>query len=118
MNFIADTLLLSGALGAGFYCWMLGRRLRHFTDLEHGVGGAVAVLSVQVDDLSKALTLAQNSAKGAISTIEDVNQRGEQTAQRLELLLGSMHDLPQSPPPKPPSNPFFVRQAEQGEQAS
>ncbi len=56
---IADILLVAGALGAGFYCFILARRLTKFTDLENGVGGAVAVLSAQVDDLGKTLNLAQ-----------------------------------------------------------
>ena len=50
MDLIADILLVAGALGAGFYCFILGRRLNRFNDLENGVGGAVAVLSAQVDD--------------------------------------------------------------------
>ena len=50
MDVIADILLVAGALGAGFYCYILARRLSRFNDLENGVGGAVAVLSAQVDD--------------------------------------------------------------------
>ena len=52
MDIIADILLAAGALGAGIYCYILGRRLNRFNDLEKGVGGAVAVLSAQVDDLT------------------------------------------------------------------
>ena len=62
MEVIADILLVAGALGAGFYCFILARRLSRFTDLENGVGGAVAVLSAQVDDLTKTLGAAQQSA--------------------------------------------------------
>ena len=58
MDLIADIFLMAGALGAGFYCMVLSSRLRRFTDLEKGMGGAVAVLSVQVDDLQKALLRA------------------------------------------------------------
>ena len=55
MDLIADIFLIAGALGAGFYCIVLSRRLSRFTDLENGVGGAVAILSQQVDDLTRAL---------------------------------------------------------------
>ena len=48
MTLIADILLVAGALGAGLYCHVLAGRLRRFTDLEKGVGGAVAVLSAQI----------------------------------------------------------------------
>ena len=41
MDLIADIFLIAGALGAGFYCIVLSRRLSRFTDLENGVGGAV-----------------------------------------------------------------------------
>ena len=59
MDIIADILLISGAIGAGVYCLVLGRRLNKFNDLEKGVGGAVAVLSAQVDDLNRTLAAAQ-----------------------------------------------------------
>lgn len=115
MLVIADILLVAGALGAGFYCYILSARLRRFTDLEKGVGGAVAVLSAQVDDLSKSLHAAQSTASGSMSSLSELNERAEASARRLELLLSSMHDLP-TQPPRPstptPSNPFFVRRPE------
>lgn len=111
MELIADILLLSGALGAGFYCYILSSRLRRFTDLEKGVGGAVAVLSAQVDDLAKSLEAAQTSAKTSVGTLTEVSDRAERAARHLELLVSSMHDLPeQSKPDEMPKNPFFVRQ--------
>jgi len=66
MNQIADILLVAGALGAGFYCFILARRLSRFNDLENGVGGAVAVLSAQVDDLTRALAAARNRASSRL----------------------------------------------------
>jgi methyl-accepting chemotaxis protein len=114
MEVIADILLVAGALGAGFYCFILARRLTRFTDLENGVGGAVAVLSAQVDDLKKTLTSAQNSAGESSKSLQDLTERAEDVARRLELLVASMHDLPQSstPPPQAQANgsePVFVR---------
>ncbi|SDH84466.1 hypothetical protein [Alloyangia pacifica] len=94
MDIIADILLVAGALGAGLYCLVLSRRLTRFTDLEKGVGGAVAVLSAQVDDLTRSLDAAQQAAGKSGETLADLTGRGEQVAQRLELLIASMHDLP------------------------
>lgn len=111
MDFIADILLLSGAAGAGLYCYVLSARLRRFTDLEKGVGGAVAVLSAQVDDLTKSLESAQDSAKSSVSTLSDVSDRAERAARHLELLVSSMHDLPSQAEPTKRDNPFFARQA-------
>ena len=34
MDLIADILLAAGAMGAGFYCLILGRRLNRFNNLE------------------------------------------------------------------------------------
>lgn len=102
MEVIADILLVAGALGAGFYCFILARRLSRFTDLENGVGGAVAVLSAQVDDLTKTLTTAQQTAGESNKSLVELTDRAEDVARRLELLVASMHDLPQnSAPPKP-----------------
>lgn len=94
MELIADILLVAGALGAAFYCIVLSRRLSRFTDLEKGVGGAIAVLSAQVDDMTRTLERAQGSANGSTSTLQILTGRAEDVAKRLELLVASMHDLP------------------------
>ncbi len=93
MNLIADTLLVAGALGATLYCYILSRRLSRFTNLESGMGGAVAVLSVQVDEMNKALEDAQKLSKESASSLEQLTERAEAAAVRIELLLASMHDL-------------------------
>ena len=115
MTLIADALLIAGALGAGLYCLVLSARLRRFSDLEKGVGGAVAVLSAQVDDLKVSLESAQTTAAGSVNKLADVSSRAELASQRLELLMASLHDLPepnQKPKVEEPSkaNPFFVEQ--------
>ena len=94
MELIADILLVAGALGAGFYCFVLARRLNRFNDLEKGVGGAVAVLSAQVDDLNKSLVAAQSVSDGSSKALDELTGRAESVAQRLELMMASMHDLP------------------------
>lgn len=94
MEFLADVLLVAGALGAGCYCFVLARRLNRFNDLEKGVGGAVAVLSAQVDDLNGTLVSARNAADVSNDALDDLTGRAEDVAKRLELLLASMHDMP------------------------
>lgn len=94
MDLIADILLISGALGAGLYCIVLSRRLNRFTNLEKGVGGAIAVLSAQVDDMTKALDEARTATNSSASSLKSMTGRAEGVAQRLELLVASMHDLP------------------------
>lgn len=109
MALIADILLLSGALSVAFYCFVLSRRLRRFTDLEHGVGGAVAVLSAQVDDLSRTLGRAQATASQSVTGLTDATERAAAASAQLELLLASLHDLPEPQAYKRVENPFFVR---------
>lgn len=121
MELIADVLLAAGALGAGLYCLVLGRRLNRFNDLEKGVGGAVAVLSAQVDDLTKTLSAAQATAATSAQTLTDLTQRAENMSRKLELQMASLHDVPEPPQaavpsaqpaptaPPPASEPMFVR---------
>lgn len=99
MALISDVLLIAGALGAALYCFVLAKRLRRFTDLEKGVGGAVAVLSAQVDDMTKALDAAQSSAAQTSGTLDGLTSRAEDAARRLELLVASLHDLPDAVTP-------------------
>jgi hypothetical protein len=102
MTIIADILLVAGAFGAAFYCFILSRRLARFNDLEGGVGGAVAALVVQVDDMTRTLELARSAAGVSTAALEEWTGRGEQAARQLELLLASMHDLPEAAPEPEP----------------
>ncbi len=94
MELIADIFLISGAIAATVYCIVLSRRLRRFTDLEKGVGGAIALLSAQVDDMTKTLEVAQTSAAGSARSLDELTGKAEGVARRLELLVASMHDIP------------------------
>lgn len=96
MEFVADVLLVAGALGAGTYCYVLARRLSRFNDLEKGVGGAVAILSAQVDDLTMALGSAQTASDSSAETIADLTSRAEAVAHRLELMIAALQDVPEA----------------------
>jgi hypothetical protein len=98
MNLIADFLLATGAFATALYCLVLAKRLKRFTTLETGMGGAIAVLSAQVDDMTKALEKARNSANSSSSSLEDQVRRAEAASARLELMLASLHDLPDTEP--------------------
>ena len=114
MELIADILLVAGAIGAGLYCHVLARRLSRFNDLENGVGGAVAVLSAQVDDLAKTLQAAQSAAGSETRSLDALTQRAESVANRLELLVASMHDLDE-PENETPSSSHISESADEGE---
>jgi hypothetical protein len=98
MDLIADILLVAGSFGAAVYCYVLSARLKRFTTLETGMGGAIAVLSAQVDDMTVALERARGAASGSAESLEALTARGEAVARRLELLVASLHDLPDPMP--------------------
>ena len=107
MDLISDILLVAGSFGAAVYCYVLSTRLKKFTTLETGMGGAIAVLSAQVDDMTVALDKAGAAANGSAESLEALTARGEAVARKLELLVASLHDLPDpaAAPPSPPRAP-------------
>ncbi len=123
MELISDILLVAGALGVGLYCFVLARRLKRFNSLEKGVGGAVAVLSAQVEELKQSLDTARETSEASNAALGGLTERAEKVAHRLELLMASMHDVTaaQASPeeaekPAPPSvepaetgGPMFIR---------
>jgi hypothetical protein len=101
---------------------VLSRRLKRFSDVENGVGGAIAALSVQVDQMTSALGQAQTSAIASSRSLETLTGRAEDVAGRLELLVASMHDLADPEPPRggtdaPASALFHSRRSEHREAA-
>ncbi len=111
MDMISDILLVAGSFGAAIYCYVLSTRLKKFTTLETGMGGAIAVLSAQVDDMTVALEKARQAANGSADSLEGLTARGEAVARKLELLVASLHDLPD---PKAPQKPV-VEEAQDDE---
>ncbi|WP_151718321.1 hypothetical protein [Gemmobacter serpentinus] len=102
MDLIADMLMIAGALGLALYCAVLSRRLRKLSSLESGMGAAVAVLSAQVDDLTRTLERARAASTASASTLQGLTDRAETVAARLEVMLASMQDIPPLEPPSPP----------------
>ncbi|MGP3725054.1 hypothetical protein D1114_05795 [Cereibacter sphaeroides] len=102
MDFIANILMAGGTFGAALYCYVLGQRLKRFSTLEGGMGGAIAVLSAQVDEMTRALEKARAAATHSASSLDGLTERAESVAARLELMLASMHDIPaRAPDPRP-----------------
>lgn len=102
MDLIADVLLGAGAIGAAVYCAVLSRRLRRLTQLEGGMGSAIAVLSAQVDELTGALAGAQSAAERSARALETQTARAEAALARMELVMAALHDLPDPARTTPP----------------
>lgn len=90
MALIADILLISGAFGAALYCLVLSRRLSRLSDLDGGVGKAIADLNERVGELSRALQEARSAADGAASPLDDLTERAEAVAALLEARLAEL----------------------------
>ncbi|NRA99979.1 MAG: hypothetical protein HRU32_09190 [Rhodobacteraceae bacterium] len=99
---VADAFLAAGAIGAALYCWILSRRLARLNNLEDGVGGAVASLARQVDEMTSALGDAHDAANASTHSLSELTDRADGVARRLELLVASMHDLPAAQKPLEP----------------
>lgn len=112
MTLIADLLMTAGALAAGFYCIVLSRRLTALKNVEGGIGQAVAALSLQVDELERSIDSARNAAGQSSKSLTELTARAEGAAQRLELMVASMHDIPDLPDDPPaktePEPPLFT----------
>ncbi|MCC5985000.1 MAG: hypothetical protein JJU42_11605 [Rhodobacteraceae bacterium] len=94
MTILLDLLLGFAALSAAVYCLILSRRLRALTRIDGALGGAVAVLSAQVDALTQALDTARDASDSLRSDLRGQTAEAASAARRLELLLASLHDLP------------------------
>lgn len=113
MTFLSDLLLATAAIGAAIFCLVLSRRLRALTALDGGMGSAIAVLSAQVDELTRALKASQDAARQASEKLEAQTRRAEGACRQLELLMASMHDLPTaSRDSRPATAPMTERQAD------
>ena len=77
---------------------------------EWGAGGAVAVLSAQVDDLTRTFAAAQATAAQSADTLTGLTSRAEAMSQRLELQMASLHDIP-APQSRPQAQPAPSQQS-------
>jgi len=87
MDLIADSLLIGGAIAAAFYCWVLSVRVRSLKDLDKGLGGAIAGLSKQVDDMQTTLKAAKSFSETSKADLDALAERAEHASDRLRDLL-------------------------------
>lgn len=97
MFYLVDILVGFSALAAAAYCLVLSRRLRALTRIDGTVGGAVAVLSSQVDGMTRALEEARHASTTSQKSLTEQTERAEAAVRRLELLMASLQSAPQTP---------------------
>lgn len=94
MEFIADILLGFGAISAAFYCFILSRKINRLKGLDQDLGGAIAVLSKQVDEMTQVLTTAQSSATESADDLAAKTASAAAVTERLELMIAALQGLP------------------------
>lgn len=105
MDYFADIFLGAGALAAAFYCLVLSRKLARLSGLDQDLGNAIAVLSKQVDDMTKVLGEAKEAAGQSSAQLDQMTTRAEDVAGKLEIMLGALEDLPEAPQPEVHAQP-------------
>lgn len=89
----ADLILMAASLGAAVYCMLLSRRLSRLGRFDKGIGGAIAVLSAQVDEMKAALQDAKAGSDGAERQLGDLVRQAREISEELEMMIAACHDV-------------------------
>lgn len=93
LSLLADALMIAASAGAAIYCLVLSRRLSRLTGFDSGIGGAIAVLSVQVDEMKGALAAAKSGSEGAGAELRELVAQAREISAELELMIAACHDF-------------------------
>lgn len=93
LSHAADILMIAASVGAAVYCMILSRRLSRLTSFDKGIGGAIAVLSAQVDEMKAALAEAKAGSEGAGHHLRDLVRQARDISGELELMIAACHDF-------------------------
>lgn len=114
---VADILMIAASAGAASYCMILSRRLSRLSSFDKGIGGAIAVLSAQVDEMKAALAETRLGTDDARTHLQDLVRQARDISGELELMIAACHDFAEEamsvqtgPAPLPPVMPEPVPQ--------
>ncbi|WP_439138823.1 DUF6468 domain-containing protein [Roseicyclus sp.] len=93
LSITADMLMIAASTGAAIYCLILSRRLSRLTSFDKGIGGAIAVLSAQVDEMKSALGEARSGSDDAGNHLQDLIRQARDISGELELMIAACHDF-------------------------
>jgi hypothetical protein len=93
LGLAADLLLMTASLGAAAYCMVLSRRLSRIGSFDKGIGGAIAVLSTQVDEMKTALAAAKAGSDGAGQHLNELVRQAREISAELEMMIAACHDF-------------------------
>ncbi|MEM8851248.1 MAG: hypothetical protein AAGE03_14590 [Pseudomonadota bacterium] len=98
---LSDGLLVLATVALAAYCWRLAARLRAFNDVDSGLGGAIAALSLQVDELKDTLATATAESGSAAASLDTATDRANDSIGRLEMLIAAAEDVADTPTDAP-----------------
>ncbi|MBL4628340.1 MAG: hypothetical protein JKY00_09950 [Roseicyclus sp.] len=93
LSYGADILVIFASLGAMAYCMILSRRLSRLTSFDKGLGGAIAVMSSQVDEMKAALREAKAGSDGAGNQLHNLVHQAREISSELEMMIAACHDF-------------------------
>ncbi len=93
LTYGADILVILASLGAMGYCIVLSRRLNRLTSFDKGLGGAIAVMSSQVDEMKAALREAKAGSDGAGQQLYELVNQARDISTELEMMIAACHDF-------------------------
>lgn len=92
--FAIDIILGFGTALVATYCIIISRKMSEFFRLENGMGNAIAVFSVQVDELKAALEKANIAAYESSYNLQTLVERAQNTEKNLEIMMASLQGIP------------------------
>lgn len=122
LSYGADILIIFASLGAMAYCMVLSRRLSRLTSFDKGLGGAIAVMSSQVDEMKAALREAKSGSDGAGNHLTDLVHQAREISSELEMMIAACHDFAEEAisvqAPDPQDAPMLAEVSEQPDQGT
>ncbi|MFV0302409.1 MAG: hypothetical protein ACK5IP_16330 [Paracoccus sp. (in: a-proteobacteria)] len=95
---IMEAGIIAGSVILMLFCITLARRLRRLNDLEGGLGGAIAILTAEVDRLDQSIRQARQEAMTAGETLAVEVAKAQTERARWDLHLRMREVVPPEPP--------------------
>lgn len=92
--FAIDIILGISTAFVGTYCMIISKKLSKFTNLENGMGNAIAIFSAQVDELKTTLERANFSAQKSTTVLQSLLDRAQISEKNLEMMMAALQDIP------------------------
>lgn len=95
MSLISDLLLLSATIAAFLYCFILSVKMKRLREKEAQYSVALNKVTSQVDRFVNQIECAKNTLKNVEHEFNSRIEKGASLSRRLELLIASLHDIPE-----------------------